>query len=189
MTAVEQDPDEGAHPACLCSSLAEYIPPGLRSHSSGVRRATASKSDMLKSTPASRARASRCSTTLVEPPEATAAAVALANARRVRMPLAAAALSAAMMSSPASCATRGLASSAAGTLLYPSGDSPSTSITIDIVLAVYWPPAPGPGQATRSSSSRSARLIRPAATAPIASNTSPTATDWPRKRPGAIVPL
>ena len=63
-------------------------------------------------------------------------------------------------------------------------------MVIDMVLAVYWPPhAPGPGQATVSSSSRSARLIRPAATAPIASNTSPTATAWPRKWPGAIVPL
>ena len=42
-----------------------------------------------------------------------------------------------MTSSPACCATRGLASSAAGTLLYPSGDSPSTSMAIDMVLAVY----------------------------------------------------
>ena len=60
--------------------------------------------------------------------------------------------------------------SIAGIELKPTGDSPITSMTIDIVLAVYWPPhAPAPGQATASSSARSASLILPAAAAPIAS--------------------
>ena len=38
-----------------------------------------------------------------------------------------------------------------------------SSITIDIVLAVYWPPqAPGPGQAAFSTSYNSSRVIVPA---------------------------
>ena len=74
--------------------------------------------------------------------------------------------------------------SMAGIELKPTGEMPSTSSTIDIVLAVYWPPqAPAPGQATASISRRSFSLILPAETAPMASYISPTATWRPRKLP------
>ena len=47
------------------------------------------------------------------------------------------------------------------------------SATLAMVLAVYIPPqAPSPGQMARSMASTSARLIRPAAQAPTASNAS-----------------
>jgi hypothetical protein len=49
----------------------------------GTRREMASMSATPKSSPASRAAASRCSTVLVEPPMATSSATALSNAARV----------------------------------------------------------------------------------------------------------
>src|SRR5207245_3931499 len=76
-----------------------------------------------------------------------------------------------------------------GIELKPTGERPITSINIDIVFAVYWPPhAPAPGHATASSSARSASEIFPAAAAPMASYTSPTATCRPRQVPGMIEP-
>ena len=63
------------------------------------------------------------------------------------------------------------------------------SLTVAIVLAVNWPPhAPAEGQATVSSSCRSASSILPAACWPTASNTSTTVTSRPLKRPGRMLP-
>ena len=156
----------------------------------GVCAAIRSKSSMLSSTPASRATASRCSTPLVEPPLVAIAAIEFSSASRVMMsrgrwPRA----STSMISAPASIATRFFSSYAAGTIAEPIGEMPSTSKAIAIVFAVNWPPqAPMPGEATSSSSCRSASEILPAARAPIASNTSTIVTSWPRKWPGRIEP-
>ena len=75
-----------------------------------------------------------------------------------------------MTTLPIFSAARCLAGSIAGIELKPTGDRPMTSMTIDIVFAVYWPPhAPAPGHATASSSARSSSVIFPAAAAPMAS--------------------
>ena len=51
-----------------------------------------------------------------------------------------------MTSSPDRRAASSLAGSSAGMPLRPAGDRPRNSMTMLIVLAVYWPPqAPGPG--------------------------------------------
>ena len=62
-------------------------PPGLRSHSSGVRSLMRSKSSMSSSTPASRATASRCRTPLVEPPAQATPAIAFSSDAWVMMSL------------------------------------------------------------------------------------------------------
>ncbi len=55
----------------------------------------------------------------------------------------------------------------------PVGEIPSTSNAIAIVFAVNWPPqAPAPGEAASSIAVSSSSVMRPAAWAPIASNTS-----------------
>ncbi len=78
-----------------------------------------------------------------------------------------------MTSSPACSATPALRSSTAGTIARPEGEMPSTSKAMAIVLAVNWPPqAPAPGEATSSISVSSSSVMRPAAWAPTASNTS-----------------
>ena len=67
---------------------------------------------------------------------------------------------------------------------------PRKSITSAMVLAVNWPPqAPAPGQAADSRACTSSSVIRPAARAPTASNTSWIVTSRSSKRPGAIEPL
>ena len=68
-------------------SVATKRPPGLRSHSSGVREAMRSKSSIESSMPASRATASRCRTPLVEPPLMAIAAIAFSSASWVMMSL------------------------------------------------------------------------------------------------------
>ena len=58
-------------------------------------------------------------------------------------------------------------------------------MTMDIVLAVNWPPqAPAPGQAALSMSYSSSRLIFPARYAPTASNTDTTVRSPALVRPG-----
>ena len=60
------------------------------------------------------------------------------------------------------------------------GDSPIISITVAMVLAVYWPPqAPAPGHARFSMARKSSSDILPAAFAPTASNTSSTVKSRP----------
>ena len=57
-------------------------------------------------------------------------------------------------------------------------------MTIAMVLAVYCPPqAPAPGQVASSISFSSSALIRPAASAPIASKVSAMARFLPRQWP------
>ena len=78
-----------------------------------------------------------------------------------------------MTSSPARRATSCFSATMAGTPFALSGETPSSSHTIDMVFAVNCPPqAPGPGQALFSSAPSRASLSRPAACAPTASNTS-----------------
>ena len=68
-----------------------------------------------------------------------------------------------MISSPVRWAAASLAGSSAGVPLRPAGDSPMNSMTVLIVLAVYWPPqAPGPGHAAFSISRNSSSEIFPA---------------------------
>ena len=56
-----------------------------------------------------------------------------------------------------------MAAPSAGMPFRPAGESPMNSMTVLIVLAVYWPPqAPGPGQATFSISVSSSSVILPA---------------------------
>ena len=86
-----------------------------------------------------------------------------------------------MTISPVRYAAASLAGSSAGMPLSPAGESPMNSRTMLMVFAVYWPPqAPGPGQATFSTSYSSSSVILPARYAPIASNTVTTvALRWP----------
>ena len=92
-------------------------------------------------------------------------------------------------SRPHSSATSPFLPSSAGTIELPIGEMPSSSKAMAIVLAVNWPPhAPAPGDATDSSSARSASDMSPLAWAPTASNTSWIVTSLPLKLPGAIDP-
>ena len=113
----------------------------------GVRLLTASKSSIASGTPASRAMASRCSTALVEPPVAATPAMALSNALRVTMSRGFSPFrTASMMICPQRKLTSFLRASSCGTAAVPMGESPISSITVAIVLAVNWPPhAPGAG--------------------------------------------
>ena len=72
-----------AAPPVRHRSTAVYCPPGLRSAITGVAAATASISSSESGTSASRAIAKRCKTALVDPPDAAAAATALASEARV----------------------------------------------------------------------------------------------------------
>ncbi len=62
-----------------------YLPAGLVSAMCGTRAATRLKSSSARSTRASAAMASRCSTALVEPPRAMTTAMAFSNASFVRI--------------------------------------------------------------------------------------------------------
>ena len=71
-----------AVPPALCRSSATQRPPGTRSAITGVRALISASSSSSSGTPASRAMASRCRNVLVEPPLATAPAIAFSSARR-----------------------------------------------------------------------------------------------------------
>ena len=141
--------------------------------------------------PSSFAIATRCSTPFVEPPVAAIEAAAFSSAafvmicegrtsRRTRS----------TTSRPAASDAPSFVWSSAGMSFWPAGLIPRNSSAVAIVFAVNWPPhAPAAGQATFSSSWRSSAVIRPAAYAPICSNTSCTVTSLPRQRPGAIEPV
>ena len=115
--------------------------------------------------------ASRCRTALVEPPVAATDAMAFSKAGRVMMSRGRTLFCQSFITSaPTWSATSSFIASIAGTLFAPMGEIPMNSITVDMVLAVNWPPqAPAPGQATSSSFFKSPSLIRPAAFAPMAS--------------------
>ena len=118
--------------------------------------------------------ASRCSTALVEPPKAMTTAIAFSNASLVMMSRAVMPRrSSPTTASPERRAKPSRRRSVAGGAALPGSDIPIASATLAMVLAVYIPPqAPSPGQMARSMASTSARLIRPAAQAPTASNAS-----------------
>lgn len=67
-------------PARCTSSMCTSAIAGATLHRQGTRRLTRSMSFIVKSTPASRAAASRCSTVLVEPPMATSRLIAFSKA-------------------------------------------------------------------------------------------------------------
>ena len=78
-----------------------------------------------------------------------------------------------MTASPEAWAKASRRESGAGGVAEPGSDMPMASAIDDMVLAVNIPAQdPSPGQATRSMSSRSSRLMIPAAQAPTASKTS-----------------
>ena len=70
-------------PPARCTSSTWYDPLGATLQMQGTRRDSSSISFSPKSTPASCAAASRCSTVLVDPPIATSSAIAFSNASRV----------------------------------------------------------------------------------------------------------
>ncbi|MPM54804.1 hypothetical protein SDC9_101584 [bioreactor metagenome] len=161
----------------------------------GTRSPIRLKSPSARSTSASWAIASRCSTALVEPPSAISRVMAFSNASRVRMSRTVMPCrSRSTTASPERWAYVSRRRSAAGGAAEPGSDMPSASASEAIVLAVYIPPqAPSPGQMARSIASRSVRLSRPAWQAPAASNPSSSVTSrsvpsLSRARPGAIEP-
>ncbi len=149
-----------------------------------------SKSSIESGTPASRAMASKWSTALVEPPLAATPAMAFSMALRVTMARGLMPRRTASTTNwPQRKATPSLSGSTCGTAAVPIGERPISSITVAMVLAVYWPPqAPAPGQAEFSMASSSASVMRPAAFAPTASKTSWTVMSRPLWRPGRMVP-
>ena len=102
----------------------------------------------MRSTPASFAIASRCSTALVEPPKAMVTAMAFSNASLVRiwravMPC----RSISTTAIPLLRAKPSRRRSTAGGAAEPGSDMPSASAALAMVLAVNIPPqAPSPGQ-------------------------------------------
>ncbi|MNV16926.1 hypothetical protein D3C71_1077000 [compost metagenome] len=73
-------------PPARCTSSMWYLSvAGAALHRQGTLREMRSMSAIVKSTPASCAAASKCSTVLVEPPMATSSAIAFWNALLVAM--------------------------------------------------------------------------------------------------------
>ena len=72
-------------PPTRSTSVITYCPNGLTSARCGTVAPIRLKSSRLRSTSASCAIASRCSTALVDPPNAITTAMAFSNASRVRM--------------------------------------------------------------------------------------------------------
>ncbi len=177
-------------PPTRSSSLMMYRPDGRIDAITGVRRLISSKSSIDSSTPASWAIASRCRTALVEPAVAITTVAALRNAVLVmicrgRSPVARARTTA----SPVRRARSVRSAETAGADASPGSVMPSASAQVDIVLAVYMPAHdPAPGQAARSTASRSASDMVPAECSPTASNTSWIVTALPCAQPGRMVP-
>ena len=132
------------------------------------------KSSSVSFTLASWAIASRCSTALVDPPNAITTAMAFSNASLVMMSRAVMPrLSSSTTASPLALAKPSRRRSLAGGAALPGSDMPMASAALAIVLAVYMPPqAPSPGQIARSMVSTSSRDISPREHAPTASNAS-----------------
>ena len=167
-----------------------YRPDGRIEAMTGVRRLTSSKSSRVSSTPASWAMASRCSTALVEPAVAITTVAAFRNAVLVMICRGGSpAASAATTASPVRRARSVRSAETAGADASPGSVMPSASAQADMVLAVYIPAHdPAPGQAARSTASRSASDILPAECSPTASNTSWIVSDRPSACPGRMVP-
>jgi hypothetical protein len=118
-------------------SVATYLPHGFMSASTGVRSLIVLKSSRESDTPASRATASRCRTTFVEPPVATASAMPFSSALRVRIWRAPTPrFTSSTTSRPQWRATSGFSASVAGTDPLPMGEIPMASKTVAMVFAV-----------------------------------------------------
>src|SRR5213078_2262270 len=134
--------------------------------------------------------AGRCSAALVDPPDAATTAAAFSSARRVTMSRGRIfdAISS-ITFSPAKVQKASRISYGAGAPAEYGSARPIASDTVAMVLAVNCAPqAPADGQATFSSSSRSASDMPPTEWRPTASNRSCTVTGLPRKLPGRIEP-
>ncbi len=177
-------------PPTWSSSLITNRPAGRIDAISGVRRLITSKSSRVSSTWASAAIASRCRIAFVDPAVAITTAAALRNAVLVMMSRGRSpAASACTAASPVARARAVRSALTAGGEAAPGSAIPSASEQADIVFAVYMPAQePAPGQAARSTASRSASDMSPAACAPTASNTSWIVSDLPSACPGRIVP-
>ena len=145
-----------------------WRPNGLTSARCGTFDPIRLKSSSDSSTSASCAIASRCSTALVEPPNAITTAIAFSNASLVRMSRAVMPRrSSSTTAWPLRRANPSRRRSVAGGAALPGSDMPSASAALAMVLAVYMPPhAPSPGQIARSMASTSSRGINPRAHAP-----------------------
>ncbi len=156
----------------------------------GALRMIFMTSSSVKRMPASLAIAGRCSAALVEPPVAPTTSAAFCSDLSVTMSRGRMRCSINDTTArPDSTAQRSRSSYGAGAPAEPGNASPIASETVAIVLAVNCPPqAPAEGQATHSSSCRSASDIFPAACCPTASNTSTTVTSRPLNLPGRIEP-
>ena len=130
----------------------------------GVFALMVSNSSILSGTFASRARASRCSTALVEPPEAATDAMAFSKALRVMICEGFRSLrTRSITSSPQRNAAWFFSSAVAGMPLRPAGEMPMASMIVAMVLAVNWPPqAPAVGHAAFSTQLNSLSSILPA---------------------------
>ena len=167
-------------PPAACRSVVTKRPEGFKSHSTGTRARTVSKSSSASGTWAARAIANRCSTALVEPPSAITTAMAFSNACRVRMARGRRSRRTASTSTAADCAALSAFSASSAAIVDEYGRlMPIASNADDIVFAVNIPPhAPAPGQARRSTSSRSASDSLWALYWPTASNALTTVSAW-----------
>ena len=167
------------------------LPPGFMSAMCGTLSAMRLKSSRSRSTRASFASASRCSTALVEPPSAEVSAMAFSKASLVMiwrdvMPRRSKLTTAA----PARSASPSRRPSIAGGDAVPGRLIPMASAIELIVLAVNMPPhAPSPGHAFDSIWWSSSSVIVPAAQAPTASNTLVMSSAAPLYSPGIVDPL
>jgi len=157
----------------------------------GVREEMVSNSSMSRGMSNAWAMASRWRTALVEPPVAATEAMALSiEARVTKVRGRTSRRTRSMTSSPVRRAASSFLGSTAGISLSPAGERPMNSMTMLMVLAVYWPPqAPAPGQATDSIAYSSLAGTLPAPKPPIASYTDTMSWSWPWYWPGRMVPL
>ena len=185
---------KGTVPPMRTRSAMTYLPEGFRSASTGTRLPMRSKSSSVMSTPAACAIAGKCSVALVEPPRAISTVMAFSKASLVRMSRG---LMPRLMrfstAAPASKESRILSSETAACAELLGSESPSASIALAIVLAVYIPPQePGPGIAQDSTVSSSASEYSPLACLPTASKTETISrsffSPFSVAQPGKIVP-
>ena len=165
-------------PARWTSSRCTSGTEGATLHSTGTRRDSRSMSAMVKSTSASYAAASRCSTVLVEPPIAMSSVIAFSNALKLAIERGSALASPSSyqrrarstMRWPASTNRRRRSAWVATSVPLPGSARPSASIRQFIELAVNMPEhEPQVGQAERSMTATSSSLTALSAAATIAS--------------------
>ena len=158
-----------------------YFPLGLRSHSTGTRRPTRSKSSSVTEMPALNAMAIKCNTALVDPPRAITTVIAFSKDSLVRMsegrmPVRSNSTTAA----PARVQSESLSLEFANCAELSGRLKPRASMADAIVLAVYIPPQePSPGIEHDSISLSSPSVIFPPACCPTASKTVTISAGFP----------